>query len=102
MVPVPNQDVTKNLTGCRIHVEGTQLSQIYRQINSFQDMHNMLKAKIDRLARKLVFVQTNTSKLPIFVCTNLGCLTLEGPRRQTVDTRSGVGLVLGLGWGVTA
>ena len=34
-------------------------------------------------------------KIAYFVCTNLGYLTLEGPGRQTVDTRSGVGLFLG-------
>ena len=34
------------------------------------------------------FVQKNTSKLPNLVYANLSYLTLEGPGRQTVDTRS--------------
>ena len=55
----------------------------------------MLEAKIDHLARKSDFVQKNTSKSPIFVCTSLGYLTLEGPGRQTIDTSLGVGLFLG-------
>ena len=46
----------------------------------------MQKAKIDRLARKIDFVQKNTSFSPILVDTNLSYLTLEGPGRQTVDT----------------
>ena len=54
----------------------------------------MLKAKIDRLARKIDFVQKHTSKLAILVDTNLGYLTLEGPGRQTVDTTSTSGVLL--------
>ena len=57
-------------------------------------MCDMLQATIDRLARKINFVQKITSKSPIFVCTNLGYLTLEGPGSQTVDTRSTSGLSL--------
>ena len=57
-------------------------------------MYGMLKATIDRLARKINFVQKNTSKTAIFVCTNLSYLTLEGPGRQTVDTRSTSGVSL--------
>jgi len=57
-------------------------------------MYGMLKAKIDRFARKIDFVQKNTSKSPILVDTNLSYLTLEGPGRQTVDTRSTSGLAL--------
>ena len=39
-------------------------------------------------------MQKNTSKTAIFVCTNLSYLTLEGPGRQTVDTRSTAGVAL--------
>ena len=63
-----------------------------RQINSLQNMCDMLQAKIDRLARKIL--KRNTSKSPILVDTNLSYLTLEGPGRQTVDTRSTSGLPL--------
>ena len=57
-----------------------------RPINSFQNICDMPKAKIDSLARKIDSLK-KTSKSPIFVCTNQGYLTLEGPGRQTVDLR---------------
>ena len=47
-------------------------------------MCDMLQAKIDRLARKIL--KRNTSKSPILVDTNLGYLTLEGPGRQRLTT----------------
>ena len=43
----------------------------------------VLKAKIDRLARKISFVK-KPSKWP-FLSPNLGYLTLEGPGPQTVN-----------------
>ena len=52
------------------------------------------QAKVDRLAGKINFVQKNTSKTAIFVCTNLSYLTLEGPGRQTFNTRSTAGVAL--------
>ena len=63
--------VKKNLTGHRMHVKGPQIYQINRQTNSFQYMCEMLQTKIVRLARKIDFVQKNTSKLPFLVDTNL-------------------------------
>ena len=77
-----------------MHVEGPQICHINRWNNSFQNMYGMLQATIDRFARKIDFVQKNTSKTAIFVCTNLSYLTLEGPGRQTVHTWSTSGLVL--------
>ena len=73
---------------------GPQIYQINRQNKSFQNMYGMLLATFDRVARKSDFVQqqNNTSKSPILVDRNLGCLTLEGPGRQTVDTRSTSGV----------
>ena len=62
-----------------MHAAGPQICQIDRWNNSFQNMHGMLWAKIDRLASKIDFVQKNTSKMVIFVCTNLSYLTMEGP-----------------------
>ena len=38
ILPVRNHDVTKNLAGHRMHVEGPQICQMNRQINSFQNM----------------------------------------------------------------
>ena len=52
-----------------------------RQINCLQNMCDMLQAKIDRLARKIL--KRNTSKSPILVDTNL---TLEGSGRQRLTT----------------
>ena len=80
--PVRNHKVTKNLTGHRMHVESTQIYQMNRQINSFQNMCDMLEAIIDRLSRKTDFVQKNISKSPFLVDTNLSYLTLEEPERQ--------------------
>ena len=59
-----------------------------RQINRFLNMCDRLKAKIDRLAKKIDSLKKNTSKSPILVDTKLVHLTLEGPGRQIVDTRS--------------
>ena len=53
ILPVPNHNVTKNLTDHRMHVECPQMYQMNRQINSFQNVCDMLYAKIDRLARKI-------------------------------------------------
>ena len=52
--------------------------------------HNVTK----NLTGKLILCKKNAPKLPFLVYTNLGCLTLEGPGRQTVDTRSTSGLPL--------
>ena len=57
ILPVANHNVTKNLTGHSMHVEGPQIYQMNRQINSFQKKCDMLQAKFDRLARKIKFVQ---------------------------------------------
>ena len=43
---------------------------------------------------KLISCKKNTSKMAILVCTNLSYLILEGPGRQTVDTRSTSGVPL--------
>ena len=40
-----------------MHVAGPQIYQMNRQIYSFQNMCDMLSAKIDRLARKMDFLQ---------------------------------------------
>ena len=66
ILPVHSHNVTKNLTGHRIHLEGPQIYQINRQTNSFQNMCDMLKAKVDRLARKIEFVQQEHLKTGSF------------------------------------
>ena len=92
--PVDSHNVTKNLTGHRMLVAGPQICQINRWKNSFQSIYGILKAKIDCLTRKIYFVQKNASKSPFLVDTNLSYLTLEGPGRQTFDTRSTSGMAL--------
>ena len=42
-----------NLTGYKMHIAVPQICQINRWNNSFQNMYGMLKATIDRLARKM-------------------------------------------------
>ena len=68
-----------------MQVEGPQTYQMNCKTNSFQNIWDMLEAKMDRLAKKIDGVQKNTSKSPILVDTNLGYLTLEGPGRQTLS-----------------
>ena len=55
ILPVDSHNVTKNLTGQWMHVAGPQICQINCWNNSFQNMYGMLKAKIDRLAKKIEF-----------------------------------------------
>ena len=68
--------------GHRMHLEGPQMYQMNRQINSFQNVCDMLWAKIDSLTRKIDSLQKNITKSPILVCPNLSYPSLE---RQTVD-----------------
>ena len=42
ILPVADHNVTKNLTGHRMHVEGPLKYQMNSQINSFQDACDML------------------------------------------------------------
>ena len=80
ILPVHSHNVTKNLTGHRIHLEGPQIYQINRQTNSFQNMCDMLYVKI--------------------YCLCMGFLNSEGPGRETVDARPTSGLPLKT-WGIT-
>ena len=77
ILSVDSQNVAKSRTGHRMHVGGPQICQINRWNNSFQNMYGMLKTTIDRFARKIDFVQKNTSKSAILMDTNLGNLTVE-------------------------
>ena len=76
MMPIPNHVVTKNLTGHRMYVDGPQISYPYN--NSFQEIGTCYLQKLTVWPRKIVSSKKNTSKLPIFVCANLGYPTLEG------------------------
>ena len=64
MVPVPNHNVTKNRTGHRMHVDGPQIFEWILTTIAFQEIGTCL-------ARKKLSLPKNTSKWPIFVCTNL-------------------------------
>ena len=66
ILPVPDHDVTKNMTGLRSHVEGPQMYQINSQTNSFQNMCDMLKITIDRLARKIDSLQKEHLRIAYF------------------------------------
>ena len=66
ILPVDSQNVTKNRTGHRMHAEGSQICQINRWNNSFQNMYGMQKGTIDRLARKIDFVQKKNLKIGYF------------------------------------
>ena len=68
--PVDFQNVTKNLTGHRMHVAGPQICQNNRWNNSFQNMYE--KATIDRLARKIDFLQQKKPpQKRLFLCARI-------------------------------
>ena len=88
LLPVDSHNVTKNQTGHRMHVEGPQMWQINRWSTIafricmvcvvwyvWYGMYGMVcmvwYATIDCFARKIDFVQKNTSFSPILVDTNL-------------------------------
>ena len=75
-----------------MHLEDPQMYQMNRQINSFQNMFDMLYAKIDCLARKIYFVQKQHHKIAYFGGHESGWPDPNG--HQTVDTRSTWGLPL--------
>ena len=54
---------------------GPQVNQVDRQINSFQNMCDMLKAKIDRLARKIDSLQQITHLKIAYFCGHESGLT---------------------------
>ena len=88
ILPVDSQNVTKNLTGHRMHVAGPQIYQINRWNNSFQSMYGMNRQQLTVWPGKLI----SCTKKNTF--SYFGYLTLEGPGCQTVDTRSTAGVVL--------
>ena len=94
ILPVDSDNVTKNRTDHRMHVEGPQICQINRWNNSFQNMYGMNRQQLTVWPGKSILCQKNTSFSPILVDTNLSYLTLERPGRQTVDTRSTSGVPL--------
>ena len=51
-------------------------------------MYDMLKAKVDRLARKIYFVPKKTQKTPTIMDNFSDRLTFEVAGGQTNDTRS--------------
>ena len=60
------------------------IAQINRQNNSFQNMYDMLQAKVDHWSGKIYFVKKKAKIMDNF----LDMLTLEGAGGQTDDTRS--------------
>ena len=79
-----------------MHVEGPQIYQMNRQnltvrFIAFRICVTCYRQKLTIWPGKSIlyfFAKKNTSKSPILLDTNLGYLTLEGPGRQMVDTRS--------------
>ena len=100
ILPVDSQNITTNRTGHRMHVEGTQICQINSWNNSFQNMYGMNRQKLTVRPGKSILCQKTPQKTAIFVCKNRSYLTLKGPVRQTVDTRSTTGGPWKL-WGIT-
>ena len=75
LVPVDSQNVTKNQTDHRMHVEGPQICQINGWNNSFQNMYGMNRKKLTVWPGKSILCKKNTSFLPILVDSNLNYLT---------------------------
>ena len=66
ILPVANHNVTKNLTGHRMHVEGPQIYQMNSQTNSFQNMCDILYSEISDFQNLSVF--GDIYALYYFVC----------------------------------
>ena len=62
ILPVANHNVTKNLTGHRMQVAGTQIYQVNRQINGFQNMYSMNRQTLTVWPGKSILCKKNTSK----------------------------------------
>ena len=75
-----SDDVTQNLMGQRMHVDGPQISEMNLYNNSFQEIGICCGQKFT-VWKENLFRPKNTSKWPILVCMNLGYLTLEGSGR---------------------
>ena len=88
ILPIDSQNITKNRTDHRMRVEGPQICQINRWNNNYQNMNCMNRQQLTVWPGKSILCKKNTSFLPILVDSNLNYLTLEGPGRQTVDTRT--------------
>ena len=66
------------------------IAQINRQNNSFQNMYDMLQAKVDHWSGKIYFVKKKAKIMDNF----LDMLTLEGAGRRRNDTRVTFGVPL--------
>ena len=64
MVPVPNHDVTKNLTGHRMHVDGSQISEMNLTTIAFRKLEHAL-GKNCPFGHENLFRPKNTSRWPI-------------------------------------
>ena len=81
------QCVSKILTPRRMLKKSSLIAKINRWNNSFQNMYDMLKVKVDRFARKTFFSPKKHLK-PFSAARNLGCLTLREAVCQTIGPRS--------------
>ena len=70
-----------------------KVSQMNRQINSFPNMYDTLKAKFDSLTGKFDFVKKKPENTEI-IDNFSDMLTLEGSGRRRNKTRSTLGFLL--------
>ena len=70
--------VSKNVTPRRMLKNCFLIAQMNRQINSFQNISDVLYAKVDCLVRKFNYVQKRPRKTPKIIDNFLDMLTLEG------------------------
>ena len=75
ILPIDSQNITKNRTDHRMHVEGPQICQINRWNNNYQNMNGMNRQQLTVWPGKSILCKKNTSFLPILVDSNLNYLT---------------------------
>ena len=70
ILPVQSQNVTKNRTDHRMHVEGIQICQINGWNNSFQNMCNKNRQKLTVWPGKLILCKKTPQKR-LFLCARI-------------------------------
>ena len=70
ILPVQSQNVTKNRTDHRMHVEGPQICQINRWNNSFQNMYGMNRQQLTVWPGKSILCKKTPQKW-LFLCARI-------------------------------
>ena len=71
-----------------MHIEGRQIYQMNLRLIAFRICETCYRQKLTVWPENRFFAKKKTTLKSPILDTNLGYLSLEGPGRQTVDTRS--------------